>query len=439
MALLEAFRTHLATLNLPAGSALVAVSGGPDSVALLDLLVRTQETHGLSLVVAHFDHGIHPDSTAVADGVAQLAHDFALPVERAGAHLGPSASETVARGARYEWLETVRVRRGANLICTAHHADDQAETVLMRVLEGSGPAGLAGMSARSGRILRPLLGFRRAELAGHLHDVGLSAWTDPANVDPRHQRSWIRGQLLPAIRDRLPQVDARLARVASQAARDRAGWDALIDVLPVLDFRSEPDGVSVAVSALARYDSTLSETLVAAVARRAGLTLGPARAARVVDLCRSGGSGASLELGSRWIAELAFGRVRLIRPLEHSVEHASLAGDEGIQRWGAWQVRWRTEPAPAGHPRLGGSAWFAPAPLSVRNWTAGERVRPLAGAGSRSVAKCLQEAGVPRSRRAGWPVVTHADQVVWVPGVCRSEALLPGEGTEALRVDAELA
>ncbi|MBA3658165.1 MAG: tRNA lysidine(34) synthetase TilS [Gemmatimonadales bacterium] len=439
MALVEAFRTHLATLNLPASSALVAVSGGPDSVALLDLLVRTRQTHGLSLVVAHLDHGIHPDSASVADGVARLAVEFALPVERARADLGPSASETVARTARYEWLERARVRRGAALICTAHHADDQAETVLMRVLEGSGPAGLAGMSAWSGHLLRPLLPFRRAELAGHLAEVGLSAWADPANDDPRHQRSWIRAHLLPAIRDRLPRVDARLARVASQAARDRAGWDALIDVLPALDFRPEADGVSVAVSVLARYDSALSETLVAAVARRAGLTLGSARAARVVGLCCGGGSGALLQLGDRWIAELAFGRVRLTRPLERPAEPAPLAGLEGAQRWGAWQVRWRTEAAPARHPRLGGSAWFAPAPLVLRNWTAGERVRPLAGAGSRAVAKCFQEAGVPRSRRAGWPVVTHADQVVWVPGVCRSEALLPDEGTEALRVDAELA
>ena len=150
MPLLNDFRNSLDMLRLPPGRALVAVSGGPDSVALLDLLNRTRDHHRLELVVAHFDHGIHPESPRVADAVAAFARSLGLPHEVGRAALGPGAGETSARAARYAWLEATRVRLGAAVILTAHHANDQVETVLMRALAGSGPAGLAGMARSPG-------------------------------------------------------------------------------------------------------------------------------------------------------------------------------------------------------------------------------------------------------------------------------------------------
>ncbi len=161
MTLLDDFRRQLPTLHLPAGRALVAVSGGPDSVALLDLLHRTLDLHQLDLVVAHFDHGIHPASARVAEAVRALAASYRLAYEEGRGELGAAAGETLARASRYAWLETTRARLGAALVLTAHHADDQVETVLMRALRGSGPAGLAGMAVRRGTLVRPLLPFRR--------------------------------------------------------------------------------------------------------------------------------------------------------------------------------------------------------------------------------------------------------------------------------------
>src|SRR5687767_11425226 len=223
MTLSEQFRSYWASLGLPGGRALVAVSGGPDSVALLDLLARSPDVHGLELVVTHVDHGIHPDSGRVAEEVRKLADAYELQLEGARLELGSDVGETAARQERYAWLEATRLRVGAQYIVTAHHADDQVETVLMRVLEGSGPAGLAAMAPVNGCLIRPLLAFRRSQLLQYLEDVGLQAWIDPANADPRHLRSWIRSELLPLMRTRLPQVDARLERVARHAARDRAG------------------------------------------------------------------------------------------------------------------------------------------------------------------------------------------------------------------------
>jgi tRNA(Ile)-lysidine synthase len=114
-------------------------------------------------------------------------------------------------------------------------------------------------------------------------------------------------------------------------------------------------------------------------------------------------------------------------------------GDEGAGEWGRWRLRWLREPAPAGQERGSLTAWVAAAPLTVRGWRAGERIRPLGGTGRRLLVRCFQDARVPRSRRAGWPVLAGPDGVVWVPGVCRSDALLPVPGTEAVRIDAEYA
>src|SRR5215210_1560337 len=155
MTLLDRFREHLETLPLRPGPLLVAVSGGPDSVALLDLLVTTQKDTGDDLIVAHVDHGIHPDSSLVMEQVRALVEWFHLPFETTRLDLGVSASETAARSARYGWLEATRERLLARYIVTAHHADDQVETVLMRLLSGSGPAGLAGMTPINGALVRP--------------------------------------------------------------------------------------------------------------------------------------------------------------------------------------------------------------------------------------------------------------------------------------------
>lgn len=441
MELLDQFRRHLATLALPHGRALLAVSGGPDSVALLDLMVRAADVHGLDLVVAHFDHGIHAESGSVADRVRKMAETMRLPFESAAGGLGTSAGETEAREARYAFLDSARRRLTAGSIFLAHHADDQAETVLMRLLAGSGPAGLAGMAAVSGPLVRPLLPFSHAQLARYVQDRSLPVWLDPANDDSRHQRVWLRSELLPMLRKRLPEVDSALIRSAAQARGNRTAWDALLDVFPGLDARPEEGGISVAGGGLRGYHSTLVESLILAAARRVGCPLGPVRAARVIALLNGGASGSQIPLSAGWKAELSFGRLGLTRRVDESALPAEweIEGEQGEGSWGRWRLVWRLDTAPARQERVGLTAWFTPDSLTVRGWAAGERVRPLAGAGRRLVVRCFQEARVPRSRRAGWPVVAGTREVVWIPGVCRSDALVPASGTEAIRVEAELA
>jgi tRNA(Ile)-lysidine synthase len=438
MTLLDDFRLHLAALRLPPGRALVAVSGGPDSVALLDLLHASRDGHGLELVVTHFDHGIAGASAHVAAGVAALASDYGLAFESARAELGPDATETAAREARYAWLESTRLRLGAGIILTAHHADDQVETVLMRALVGSGTAGLAGMASKRGSLVRPLLPFRREQLLRYVRARALPVWDDPANHDPRHLRSWLRTEVLPGLRHRLPGVDQAMLSVAGHAARERSAWQAVLELLPGLDFRLEEGGFSVAARGLSGYDSALAITLLRAAARRVGYRLAPAHALRLFRVAGHAASGAMVPLGDGWVAEVAFDRLTVGRAEGGSVPVVSeVRGPRGEAAWGAWRMRWRVEPAPERLERTGLTTWVAPAPLQFRRWNAGERIRPLRGRGGRLLVRCFQEARIPRSRRADWPVLYGPDDLVWVPGVCRSEALLPPAGTEAMRIDAE--
>jgi tRNA(Ile)-lysidine synthase len=436
------FRAQLASLALPNGRALVAVSGGLDSVVLLDLLHRT-ESPARELVVAHADHGIHPESASVAAAVEAFAAGLGLRCEIERLGLGPAAGETTAREARYRWLFALRERLTASLIFTAHHGDDQAETVLMRALAGSGPGGLAGIPAVRGPLVRPLLPFRRQDLTRYARERGLPVWVDPANSDPAHLRSWVRCDLLPVIRRRLPDVDDRLRRLATHAALERAALDMVLDLLPGLDPREEEGGISVAAASLAAYDSALAQTLIIAAARRSGLALGPRRAAGAWRLALAGDSGREVPLGEGWRAELSFGRLRLMRVA--GVQPGGvlpLTGRRGEVRWGGWRILWRPDTVPERQERSSRTAWFSADGLVVRPWLPGDKVRPLAGAGRRLVVRCFQDARVPRRSRGAWPVLAApnevpTDTVVWIPGVCRSDALLPPAGAEALRVDVE--
>ena len=413
---------------------LLAVSGGPDSLALLHLLHETRHAHRLELVVAHADHEIQDGSGAVAQRVVQAAAVLGLPVVVGRLALGPGTSETRAREARHDWLELMRRTHEADAVAFAHHEDDQVETILLRVLAGSGPAGLAGMLPRQAARVRPLLSFSRAELAAWLEARGIASWDDPANLDPAHERSWLRATVLPLLAEREPAVGARLLRLGRQAASDRRAWGAALDALPGLNVQQGPGRISVAALPLAAYDSALAVALLQALARRAGCVLGERRAGRVLDLLRRGQSGRAAELGAGWCAEVSFGRLCFYRP--RAVPPAlALTGERGHARWGCWQVSWSREPAPARMRRDGWVAWFIGKGAVLRGLEARDRLAPLGGSGRRAVGRLLQDVRVERSRRAGWLLVEVEGNLVWVAGVCRGGDAMPSEGEDALRIE----
>jgi len=425
------------------GLALLAVSGGEDSVALLDLFSALAADLGLGLALAHVDHGITPGSEDVAEQVLALAVRYEVRGHLVSLALGPDASETGARRERYRALREIQQRLVADYLVTAHHADDQMETVLYRLLRGSAPAGLAGIPARGPQgLVRPLLPFRRTELHEWLltrhpsPETRPPFFSDPANRNPKHDRSWLRERMLPLLRERFPRVDQGLLAAPGYAARDRAAWKALLRQLPELEFRVTTAGVEVARHPLRAYDQTLSEALLRALAREAGCLLGPARVARLRRFVERSKSGQVFQLSQGWVAEVAFDRLRMQRASRAQAAGAAGWGGEasGAVRWGAWEVIWRREPA-GPSVRNGPTVWIGPGAGEIRGVRPGDRIYPLGGIGHRPVRRVLMEARVSRSERLAYPVLVRGEEILWVPGVCRSATDVPKPGAAALRID----
>jgi tRNA(Ile)-lysidine synthase len=438
--LAERLRAHLETSGLfeGQGEALLAVSGGPDSMAMLDLLSGILPGHRATLCVVHADHGIHEESTAVARQVERVARErYRLPVEVRALGLGSAAGETRARQARYQAFREVQAARGARWLVTAHHADDQAETVLLRILRGSGPAGLAGIPERGPRgLVRPLLPFHHAELVEQARLAGLPVFEDPANQDPRHTRSWVRKALLPLLTERLGAAAvASLLEVRRHAAADQHAWDLVLDTMEELGLQAQEGRFDVARQALGGYDAVLASRLLRTAARRSGLRVGPADADRLVRFARGSVSGRRLELGEGIEAETAFDRL-VVRRAEEPLAAATVAGREGTLRYGGFELAWRREPAPERLERTGWTTWIADGPLVVRPPSRGDRLTPLGGVGHRSVSRLMMEARIGRADRWRHPLIARDGQPVWIPGICRADAALPAPGTLAVRMDA---
>ena len=182
-------------IKLSPGRYIVAVSGGVDSMVLLNLLVkRFNDT--CQFVVAHFDHGIRQDASADREFVEDLAAKYELPFEYAEGKLGADASEAVARKARYEFLERMREGHHAKAIITAHHADDLLETAILNLLRGTGRKGLSSLSS-SKHILRPLLGVTKADILAYAAANDIAWREDSTNTDTRYARNYIRHYVLP--------------------------------------------------------------------------------------------------------------------------------------------------------------------------------------------------------------------------------------------------
>jgi tRNA(Ile)-lysidine synthase len=207
----------------------LGLSGGPDSTALLDALAAIARRRRLRLVAAHLDHRLRPDSAQDAAFCADLCRRLGVALRLGAAEVRARAEreggglEQAARRERYAFLRSVRAEERAAAIAIAHTRDDQAETLLLRLLRGAGATGLSAMRPRSGDLLRPLLDVTRTEVLAHLQARGLSWREDPTNADPAHRRNRVRHELLPYLERRFgPGVRDTLARTAGLLADEAA-------------------------------------------------------------------------------------------------------------------------------------------------------------------------------------------------------------------------
>src|SRR5215213_3871958 len=338
--------------NVPPGAHLLAaVSGGADSVVLLHLL---RFELGAAVTAAHFDHTMRPGSAADAAWVKGLCAAWGVPLVGVRAER-PPRSEAEAREARYAFLEEARERAGAEWIATAHHADDQAETVLFRVLRGTGVAGLAGIAPvdAARRLVRPLLSFRRAELRRYARRHRLRWREDPSNASADPARNRIRLELLPRIERTLaPGAAAALARLAELAREDEAAWESVLAAEIAALAREEEGALILVRERLSGYDSAVAARLLRGLLRRLGVVPDRDGTRSALRFIRTAPSGRVLTLSGGVTIATEFGEARIQRVSPPPLPDAPLAIDRergsGSCRIGGRELRvaWR----PAGEP-----------------------------------------------------------------------------------------
>ena len=246
-----------------------AVSGGADSVALLELLLDARDRLGIVVSVAHYNHGLRgKESDADAQFVQQLAVARDLPFFSACAETQhPNNLEALARHDRYRFFDQLVSRACVTKVATAHTADDQAETVLARLLRGGGPAGLAGILpvVHGGRVVRPLLEVRRADLRSWAVGRGLAWREDSSNVDRRFLRNRIRLELLPQLeRDYNPGLVNVLSHTAEVARAEEAHWQREIEDLTHRFIRETTEGPKLLLTDFVQLDEAQQRRLIRA-------------------------------------------------------------------------------------------------------------------------------------------------------------------------------
>jgi tRNA(Ile)-lysidine synthase len=409
---------------------LVAVSGGADSTALLYLLLALAPELGLRLHVLHVDHGLREDSSADAEFVRALGRRLGVPVEATRVSVVRRGSlEEAARIARYAALEGYADRVGAQRIALGHTAEDQAETVLMRLLEGTGVRGLAGIPPVRGRLIRPLIAVRRQALVALLEHAGLEWREDPTNRDLKFLRNRIRHEVLPLLASAHDaDVVPVLARVAGRAREMVGALEQVATVeLARLAVDQGPQTLALPRAALA----ALPRPVAAEVLRQAAAKLGsraPLRAwahrglARVLASppprrpFRVGGlalevSGPLVRIGRQPPPSLATRAVpvpgTLVLPEIGRALHARIVPADG------YVVPREANRVAFDADRLGD-------PLVVRSRRTGDRVQPFGAAGERRLKTLFIDAKVPRWERGRQPVVVAADVIIWMAGLRRS-------------------
>ncbi len=432
----------------PGDTVLVGLSGGADSSALLLLLARLAPELGLALRALHVDHGLRSDSARDAEAARALGRRLGVPVAVAAVAVDPRGStEEAARRARYAALEAEASRIGASRIAVGHTADDQAETVLMRMLEGSGARGLAGIPPVRGRIVRPLIALRRRDLVAELEDAGLAWIEDPTNADPKFLRNRIRHEVLPLVAavhdadvvaalnrvaasaretiDALERLAAReLARLAGTAGGE--AWPPVLPgelLLPWASLAALPRAVAVELLRLA----------VGRVGHRAPLRAWAHRG--LERLLREPPPRRPFRLGAVTV-EASAGLIRVaprraatpLAPRVLEVPGAVAIPEAGVT------IRSRLAATPGPEvPRSPSRVVFdadgLARPLVVRARRRGDRFRPWGGPGTRRLKAFLIEARVPRWARDRLPVVESAGAIVWLPGLRRGAGAAVTGGT----------
>lgn len=445
---------------------ILGVSGGPDSMAMLRILAQIAPQLGISLVVAHVDHGLRPSEAPGEEAlVRDQARALGLDCEvthlelRAYAKAQGTSIEEAARDLRYAFFETMARAHAASKIAVAHTADDQAEEILIRLIRGSGRNGLSGMSLlRDGHIVRPLLTTSKARLLSYLRDKGIPFATDSSNRDRRYLRNQIRLDLLPALARFNPNIKQTLRQTAAILRDEDTLLASLVEEAYPLCVQ-EGRGTNGAACA----------TLACAPFNRQAIAIRRRLIERLLHGLGAKGGYAQIEQLTT-AASKARGQWHLAKGLLVTAEGGELSFSypEGRR---AGRLGPSNDPAPFHHllPRPGRyllpernqeiqverlpsppsqeimrqeTATYLDAravtfPLVVRNRLPGDRFTPMNSGGHKKVSRFLIDQKVPRRQRERLAILLSADRVVAILGLGRGidqEARLTEQTTQVIKI-----
>ncbi len=439
---------------LKAGDRLgIAVSGGADSVALVRLLLELRKEIGAVLSVVHFNHRLRGvDSDDDERFVADLAQQHKLELHRGSGEVAAYAAqnhlslETAAREMRYQYFRQLLRDDRLNRIATGHTLDDQAETVLLKIIRGAGGRGLAGIypklsvsfcqpsavSSQQISIIRPLLGTRRADLEAYLASLGQSWREDKSNRDLRHMRNRVRHGILPRLeRNFNPAVREALAETAEIARAEEEYWEKeLARVLRQVWQSNGTEGV-LNISALNNLPLALQRRVVRAATECLGSKLDFRHVEEI--LAQSSNRIATTVLPGGWLVQLEKDALRFARDSGTSEKsdyeyRLSIPGSVEVR-----EIRSRFEAvlvsgnaAEGYNPEDLLDRALLAAELKIRNWHPGDRFWPAHTKVSKKVKELLQERHVTGQERKLWPVIVSGQDVVWVRGFPVPARLRPG-------------
>ena len=452
-------------LLTPGDRVLVAVSGGPDSVALLHVLYKLRDEFSLHLEVAHLDHGIRGEEAEEdARFVAALAERLALPfhlkrinLPRLKSDAGKGNLEELARKERYRFFTALLRERQLTKVATAHTLDDQAETALMWFLRGSGMKGLGGMeplhrmrpdgkgASDDITVIRPLLDVSKAEILKFLNANKLAYRVDRTNRDTRLLRNWVRLELIPKVKERSgPRFSARLAHQAELLRDDNFVLEGFarraLDRMRCADgldrelFLEQPAALQRRILRLWIEEARSHLLGVEFVHIAAMLELivgGPPQARLAVP----GG----LELVKEYQRLYLEKRGRRLKRASCYSYELHIAKPLNIREAGVTVYSDLISPPLAHWPDGLSEAVFdralLPQALTMRNFRRGDRFQPLGMAGHKKVKDLFIEKKIPLSVRATLPLLSAGGEIFWIPGYSRSAAAKVGPQTaEILRI-----
>lgn len=446
----------------------VAVSGGADSVALLRLFLELRAELGVVLSVVHFNHKLRgPESDEDEQFVRHLATQNKLDFHCESGDVSAYSTakrlslETAAREMRYSFFRQLLVKQELDRVATAHTLDDQAETVLLRVVRGSGTRGLAGIypqlslsssqfsvGRRGVSIVRPLLGIKREELETYLNAQGQSWREDSSNRDLRHARNRVRHGILPRLERNLnPAVRETLAETAEIARAEEEYWNIEVErALRQLQRTHEDSGnaedidIRLESAALVELPLALQRRVIRAAAQALNVRLEFRHVEEILELIgRNSGSAvlpdsrtASIEAGA-----LIFRSSPQVSPPVRNYEyHVPLPGKVSIPETGmlletSFVLLSNTEYDPENLLAVDAVT----GDLMLRNWRPGDRFWPAHTKAPKKVKELLQDKHLSSAERKLWPVVISGGEIVWVRGFPTPARLKPQNGQkEALLI-----